>query len=389
MSEVARLARSLAAAAGNGRSVALATVVSVEGSSYRRAGAWMLSDADGAREGLISGGCLEADVAREATGVLKDGAPRVLRYDTRDPDDLVWGLGMGCRGVVHVRVERLEPESLRELTAFFARVADCRERGVLAIPAADPSDPRVRRAFVTSAAAFGSGLDPVQPEILAAARRILQDSNATAWSPTGESADTDPAASVPASGGEAAFEVVLPRIELLLCGAGEDALPLAELAVGLDWRIVVADHRSALARPERFPAARVLAVESPRRLGELLRPPFDRTAAIVMSHNVERDVEYAAALLPLRLPYLGLLGPRARGEQVLRAARGLSPESPADPSTVFAPVGLDVGSETPREIALAAVAEIAAVLAGRAGGHLREVRATGIDASGARAGRRG
>lgn len=364
MSELAALARRLGEAAERDAALALATVVSTEGSVYRRAGAWMTLDADGGRQGQVSGGCLETDLAERSAAALARGAPEIVTYDTRRPDDLLWGLGMGCQGLVRLLVEPLRGDRLRRLAAFFVRAAEGEEPAVLLTVISGPPGTVGERFLVTAVAAISAGGAPSWEEILA---EIARD--ARAWL---ESVPQPAATRTYKDGAlEIGFEIVPPRTRLVICGAGEDAVPLARLAGELDWRVLVIDHRPAWARPERFPAARVVALESPRDLPIVLAGAHARTAAVVMSHNFERDVQYAAALLPLGVPYLGLLGPRPRGEQILRTAEALCAKRRRS-ARVFSPVGLDIASETPLEIALAIVAEISAVLAGRSGGHLKD-----------------
>jgi xanthine dehydrogenase accessory factor len=355
MSELSALARRLGEAAERDSALALATVVSTEGSAYRRAGAWMVIDPDGRRQGQVSGGCLEADLVERATAVLARGVAEIVTYDTRHPDDLIWGLGLGCQGIVRVLVEPLSGDRLRRIATFFQRVAGGTEPAVLVTAISG----EVGERFLVTAREVisSSGAMRLAEEIARDARQRLG---------TGELAGTRVYGRR-----EVSFENLFPRTRLILCGAGEDAVPLARLAGELDWRVLVIDHRAAWANPERFPAAEVAWIENPRDLPACFGVAHARTAAVVMSHNFDRDVQYAAALLPLGLPYLGLLGPRKRGEQILGAAEGFCPDRSRS-AAVFSPVGLDIASETPREIALAVVAEISAVLAGRSGGHLKD-----------------
>ncbi len=379
MSELTALARRLATAAGEetGAALALATVVSTEGSAYRRAGAWMTVDPEGVRQGQVSGGCLEADLAERAAAVLARGVPETVTYDTRQPDDLLWGLGMGCQGVVRLLVEPLRGDRLRRLAAFFADAAELTRPAVLLTVISGPPDALGERLLVTADAVVSSGaashLEEIAGEIT---EELVRDARQSLESieliESGGSGAFRPAAGTYMKGAlEIGREILSPRPQLIVCGAGEDAVPLASLAAELDWRVLVIDHRPAWARPERFAGARVVALASPGDLPGLFAAAHARTAAVVMSHNFERDAQYAAALLPLGLPYLGLLGPKRRGEQILRTAEALVPEG-RRAARVFSPVGLDVAAETPREIALAIVAEISAVLAGRSGGHLAD-----------------
>jgi xanthine/CO dehydrogenase XdhC/CoxF family maturation factor len=171
---------------------------------------------------------------------------------------------------------------------------------------------------------------------------------------------------------EALIERADPPVSLLICGAGEDAVPLAALAQALGWETRVFDHRPAVLTAERFPGARALLSLPPGGVAE--RIALDaRTVAVIMTHNNEHDLEWLRALRQTEIGYLGLLGPRSRAQRLL-SALDAEPES-RPPVPVHNPAGLDIGSETPREIALSILAEIQAVLAHRPGGFLQDRKA--------------
>ncbi|MEP7132883.1 MAG: XdhC family protein, partial [Acidobacteriota bacterium] len=351
------LARALRGASDRNERVALATLVATEGSAYRRAGAWMLVSEDGARQGLLSGGCLEADVAERAAEAMARGQSELATYATGDSDDLVWGLRMGCPGVVRILIEPLAGAALADAAAFCEHVRDVPEQATLAT-ALPPGRGRLLATSSGALASTEAGLLPA-----AAATEALK--RAAGRPPTSGVETID--------GIEIAFASVSPRIRLLICGAGDDALPVSTLAADLGWDVLVADHRPAAARPERFPNARAVLVSRAEEILTHLPGEHTRTAAVVMTHNVDRDVEWAAALLPLDLAYLGFLGPKRRGDQMLETARPLA--SVVRARRILSPAGLDIGAETPREIALSIVAEISAALSGRGGGPLAERQA--------------
>jgi xanthine dehydrogenase accessory factor len=295
---------------------ALATLVSVEGSSYRRPGARMLLGVDGWRGGGISGGCLEADVIEQARATLGDGQTRLAVYDTTAENDIVWGLGLGCSGLARVLIERLEG----------------------------------RPAW---AAELQRNLSVREPTELAV------DWQAGSGRPLG----TRLAAEAP-DDGRAFRERVLPPPRLLIFGAGDDAQPLARMAIELGWTVVVFDPLPGIASPERFPGAQCIALSS---LEAAADAPVDaRTCAVIMNHRYLFDLPILRALLPMQLPYLGLLGPKRRAERLLAEIRA---EGVIDPSlakeSLRAPVGLDLGGDAPESVALSIVAEIQAVFNGR------------------------
>ena len=306
----------------------LATLVRVDGSSYRRPGARLLVTADGTRTGSISGGCLEEDVAEHARSVLSSGRASLIVYDTTTENDLAWGVGLGCHGVVRVLVEKLPPAP--DWTAALRENIRRRVSTELSI-VWDAADPTLLGTHLT-------GKMPAQPGALSGVFR----------------------------------ETVPPPTPLVICGAGDDARPLVRFAKELGWHVSVIDPRPAFAKAERFPEADVTAVVRPEEVAT--RVSIDeRTLAVVMTHHYRHDVPFLRALLPFPLAYLGLLGPKNRAEKILNdlAADGLA-VTPAQRARLHAPVGLDLGGDTPEAVALAILGEMQAALSGRDARPLRE-----------------
>lgn len=307
---------------GAAEGAVLATLVAVEGSSYRRPGTRLLRTAAGARIGTISGGCLEEDVCARAEAVARGGAPEVAVYDTTSENDLLWGVGTGCHGVVRVLLERL-PGRADWIEALAANLA-ARRPTELAVAWGTPD----RAGWGTS---LGGG---------------------------------GPAAGV-------FRETVRPPPALVVFGAGDDAAPLVRGAKELGWHVTVADVRPGLATRERFPEADALVAAPAAELAGRAAPEAG-ALAVVMTHHYVHDLPLLGDLLPRPLSYLGLLGPRARAERILgdleKQGRGPSPERR---DFLRAPVGFDLGAETPEEVALSILAEMRAVLAGRDGRPLK------------------
>lgn len=346
-----------------GQPLALATVVKVEGSAYRRPGARMLIHPDGTRLGSVSGGCLEADVVRRAQEVMATGEPSYVLYDSRASNgDLVAELG--CKGAVGILIERATDLSVFNSLAFCATLACERRTGMMAtVFRVEGNSPvRVGERWMRCAhEAF-----PVQGETSELATLLPE----AEWPPPGQ-ARPCPVAFAQGKA-EVLVESLQPPVALLLCGAGQDAVPLAQMARGLGWQVTVLDHRLALLTPERFPGIEALRVSSPTRLCETFRPDR-RTAAVLMTHSYTHDLDWLSVLLPTPLSYIGLLGPQKRAERLLSDLYqdGMVPDRERL-ARVHSPVGLDIGAETPEEIALSILAEIQAVLSQRAGGFLRE-----------------
>jgi xanthine/CO dehydrogenase XdhC/CoxF family maturation factor len=332
VSEIDTLLDEAAARRARGERMALATVVSVRGSSYRRPGARLLVPEDGSPIGLISGGCLEEEAARLAREALVLDAPLLVTIDHSAEGDELWGSGLGCRGVIELLAE--PPAMAHEtLDALLAARRDGRASYLL------------------------TGLD--------GERRHLTATQADAL---GERAALAVAHGRPTLLGESVLDPILPPLHLVVCGAGPDAGPLVVAAQRQGWRIDVADPRRSFLRAERFPGARLVDAE-PRQVGSAT-DAGEWTAAVVMSHDLLRDAAFVEGLLGRGLTYLGVLGPRDRTERLI--AELPTPPSNEDLAALHAPAGLDIGADGAEQVATAIVAEILAVVHGRTGGRLRE-----------------
>jgi len=305
----------------------LATLVKVEGSSYRRPGARLLLLADGRHMGSISGGCLEDDVITHAREVLANGMAKTITYDTTTENDLVWGVGLGCHGVVHVLIEKLPSQPVW----------------------ADALRENFRRRMATELAIVWRG-------------------------PAGTPLGTHLANALPAlpPTTEVFRQIVSPPVALVIFGAGDDAQPLVRFAKELGWQVTIVDPRPAFATSKRFPKADTIIITRPDETPARLALGTD-TLTVIMTHHYHHDLPLLRALLPRPLAYLGLLGPKKRAEKILSdlAADGLA-ITPAMRTRLHAPVGLDLGADHPGEVALAILAEMKATLAGRDARPLRE-----------------
>lgn len=316
----------------------LATVVVSSGSTYRKVGARMLLDRAGKQTGSISGGCLESDLIGSAWTRTENG-PAIVTYDSTSSEDIVWGFGLGCNGVVKLLLERITSGDAS--LAFLEQRLLRRDAGVLATVISEGPG-LARRGFL------------VEPET----------DTSTELKRVGKSVLDDLRSRIEHIGDDIVlFEAVQPPLNLALFGGGFDAGPLVEIAKQMGWFVTVTDHRESHARPTRFPTAdQVILLDRPENCGLKMD---GHTAAVVMSHNYLRDLETLRWLMRTDVGYIGMLGPRRRTEQMLRELR-------AEPSdAVHAPVGLDIGADGPHEIALSVVAEIVAFIAKRPGMSLR------------------
>ena len=345
------------------RPCALATVVEVMGSAYRRPGARMLVTDDGELTGAISGGCLEGDARQRARRAIFQGEPALVTYDTRDEDDPRHGLGPGCQGVVRILLEPLDfthPNNPLELLRDFARhpapavLATVFETDAHGLRAA------VGQRVLLTGAGVVRGTPLLAAPLAEAARATLAQ---------GQSRIVDLATD--AGPVRASLEVLLPPLRLVVYGAGNDAQPLVHLAASLGWHITVVDGRPHLATAARFPEAAAVRVVPVAELAVATPDPL--AYHVLLSHNYAYDLAALQTLLASPAPYVGLLGPRLKAQRLLAELV----TAPADQlaglhARLHSPIGLDLGSETPEEIALAIVAEVQAQHSGRQGRPLRE-----------------
>jgi len=298
-----------------GRAAVLATIVRGKGPTYRRPGATMVIPADGPPVGAISGGCIQSDLLEAATAVLDDARPRLLEYDTSSPDDLLFGTASGCGGLMAVLVAPVPDDILAEMVAQ-----------------------------------LNQGCPVVLKTDMVTGRRVLGGS-------------TDLGLHWYEDEGQTFCQTIEPPPRLIVCGAGDDAVPVVGLAAVAGFLVTVVDHRPLWATPERFPEAdRVVVCEA----GGLEQVGGDY--AVLVTHHYEHDLTHLRVLLQRPMAYVGLLGSRERARLLAGDLLAERPDlAPAARSVLRAPVGLDIGADGPQEIAIAIVAELIAERARRPG----------------------
>jgi xanthine dehydrogenase accessory factor len=398
--ETAEIVARLGEIEAAGRRAALATVVRIVGSAYRRPGAKLLIEEDGGTLGSVSGGCLEADVREVAKAVLDSGQPWLRHYDTAD-ENILWGLGLGCNGQVDVLVQPATAGPLERLLPRLGELFAGDTSFALATLLPEGTEPPVLEGSGAGAAP-GCGISDEAGAVVlvesggtASARGLSTAASGGRRQTAGDLAAVLPeraraalaagTSGVQEADGRRVFvEVQQPPPHLLVCGAGDDAKPLVAYAADVGFRVTLLDHRPALLRPEWFPHAARLAAARPEDDGILL-PPAARTLAVVKTHSLHHDREWVRLLLAAGLPYIGVLGPRARTEAILRdvwtgaaapagAVGGSGGPRGAAADRVFGPVGLDLGADGPRQVAVSIVAELLAFTAHREPRHLSERR---------------
>lgn len=320
--ETSRVAAVLSDELAAGRSCVLAVLLHVKGSGYRRPGAKLLVQANGFLHGNVSGGCLEADLRERAARILATGIAERIHYDTSDDERVAWGLGLGCNGQIDIWAFPVTPADSRF-------IADLRNR-----LAGD-------RAF--------SIVFPLAPE---------------AAGPTLAEASPGDACRIETGGGDRFIDVLEPPPSFVILGAGDDSVPLAALAARAGFRVTVVDHREAMLDPALYPDATRVRRRPEDGIQGL--PAGASTLVVIKAHHIRLDRAWASLYAATNARYIGLLGPRARREDILASI----PVAHRD--RFHGPCGLDIGAEGAEQVSISIVAEALAVWAGRAGGALKE-----------------
>ncbi len=339
------------------RKAALATVIRVEGSAYRRVGARMLVLDDGVWTGGISGGCLEGDALKRARLAIHQNKSSTVVYDTTRDDEYQIGVGLGCNGVIETLFTPIDPADPYNPISLFRKLTQ--QRTVHIVVAVIET----RGAVPFQAGQF---FDLITLKRLAEANRLealrnrlekdVQQLSARKRSSIVEY-------QLPGGSVKLLLETILPPVRLVLAGANYDVFPLARCACELGWEIVL------VAAARKFSAALSGVADRLVEPAEPL-PVDDFTAVVLLAHDYSTDLENLKKSLAARAPYIGVLGPKKRWlkmTQTLETQPDLMEES-----GLFAPVGLDIGANTPEEIAMSIIAEIIAFFSGRAGGFLRD-----------------
>ncbi|HTP12428.1 MAG TPA: XdhC/CoxI family protein [Bacteroidota bacterium] len=361
MKELADIVRAFKTASESGLSTALATVVHVSGSTYRRPGARMLFSTKGRLAGLINAACLESDLFERAKKVIAGGKPELINYDTTSADDIIFGLGLGCNGTVEIL---LEPGQQRLADKMAILERSLSGSGPIILATIVGGDANQIGAFLASDGSkriANTGAD----SMLAAALEktcVLTDGAAFAEK------------EIPYEGGSVRvfIETLFPPLPLVIFGAGPDALPLVDAAKFLGWHVSVVDSRPAYATKAHVANADAVILAEPERVRECVNLSR-RHVAVIMTHNFDKDKKLLQILLESPCQYVGLLGPTSKFQTLVenleREGFTLNKEQRG---RLHAPIGLDIGAETPEEIAFSIISEIKAVLEHRAGGFLRD-----------------
>lgn len=336
---------------------ALAIVIETDGSVYRRAGARSVVLEDGRILGVISGGCAEQDLLEHAKDTWETGLSKQIEYDFRSPDDILWGMGAGCNGALLISLLPFDPTNQSDLADRLLSDTERRANAHEAYTA------------ITVLQSSDVSLYPIGPLTDELVSSVLTRLGMEA--PSNPTLPTLVRQSIDGVDVELFIETVAPRPHLVVIGAGDDAVPLVKYAAEADWHVTVMDHRTIMNNAVRFPEADVYDVI---RRDEYGQHSFHKsTFVVVMTHNYEHDREILKCLVSQKLAYVGVLGPRQRFERLLdELAKGGLKIGESQLQKFHSPVGLDLGAETPEEIAMSILAEAMACRRARQGGFLRD-----------------
>lgn len=343
---------------------ALVTVVHLDGSSYRRPGARMLVNEDGKITGAISGGCLEGDAQKKALFTISEQKNVLFTYDTSKEDDSEMGIHLGCEGLIQVLFEKIDSQKENNPIELLRKALSVRQKAVVVtlFDLDNKEKEQLGTCLLLQEDGTISGNIPLsqfENSILNDLTEVMQNEESVFKQyRSGQESVT------------AFFEFIHPPVSLVVLGAGNDAIPLMKFADVLGWDFRIIDRRDTHANKDRFPLASQTLVANPDVALNYIS--YDkRTFFVLVTHSYKCDYYFLKSLCAADVPYVGILGPKKKLNRMLGELKeGGVPLNQAKISTIFSPTGLDIGAETPEEIALSIIAEIQAVLKGKKGGML-------------------
>jgi len=358
MKEIKDIIRSFDEAQKQGRQTALATVVHLDGSSYRRPGARMLITDEGQLTGAISGGCLEGDALRKALLVMSQQRSMLVTYDTMDEDDAKFGIGLGCNGIIQVLIEPINPDEPNNPIQLLKIVAEKREKAVVVtlFSLENKKDTQPGTRLLLKENYQQERNTPLKDILVKDGTNTLRDGRTIFRTYQSESQSLT-----------AFIELVEPAVSLIAIGAGNDVIPVIAMAEILGWETTVIDGRPAYAKKERFVSSCQVLVSKPENVISQIEID-NRTVFVLMTHNYNYDMAMLHQLLLKNVIYVGMLGPKKKLDRILGELRDQGASFTEEQlASVHSPVGLDIGAETSEEIALSILSEIKAVLSGKQG----------------------
>ena len=367
MKEIREIINAYNKAKKNEKRLALATLVHLNGSSYRRPGARMIVDEEGQLTGAISGGCLEGDALRKAVFCIHTQIPKLVVYDTSDEEDATIGIQLGCSGIIQVLFEPIDETDPLNPIELLKKAIHKRQNTVLVTLYA----PKIKKGDIvgTSMLLEESGEFHNNSSFPFVPKTLMQDIKDTltikksSFKSYQQNDHTF----------NAFLSFISPPISLVIVGAGNDAIPLQSIAETLGWEVTIVDGRHTYAKVERFSSACQIIVSKPEKVLQQI-PIDEKTVFVLMTHNYNYDYAILKALLGKNIHYIGALGPKKKLDNMitdLKAENIFLDER--QKNILYGPVGLEIGAETPAEIALSITAEIMSVMNNKKGGSLRNL----------------
>jgi xanthine dehydrogenase accessory factor len=366
MKEIKDILQSFTLAQQHGKRTALASVVHLDGSSYRRPGARMLINDEGLLTGAISGGCLEGDALRKAMLVIAQQYSKLVTYDTSDEEDVSVGVQLGCAGIIQVLFEPIDANAAINPIKLLQKAIAKRQNAVLVtlFSIEEKNKPQAGTCLLMEEDKTITGDIPfaaIREAVMADVYTALESQVSLFKNYTSENVSVT-----------AFIEFLKHAVSLVVVGAGNDAIPLVNIADVIGWEARVVDGRNTHAKPERFAAACQVLVSKPEKALEQI-PIDEQTVFVLMTHNYNYDLAMLKALLERNVKYIGVLGPKKKLERMLDELKdGGMKLTEEQLSSIYGPVGLEIGAETAEEIALSIISEIKAVFAGKKGASLRD-----------------
>jgi len=360
MKELNDIVRAYDKAILQNKHMVLATVVRVDGSSYRRPGARMLVTEDSTITGAISGGCLEGDALEKALFAMATGENKLITYDSSGEDDIQFGLHLGCNGVVHILFEPVKKEDPQNPVELLRLISNAGEEAILVtLFSLKKIQPGTKLLYLKNHI-HGSLSKQVQALLTEHIKRAFGEKQSAFMDLETEQGNCS-----------AFIEYIERPVSVVIAGAGNDIQPLVEIAAMLGWSVTVVDGRFHYALPERFPGAAKVLYSRPADILSQIKTD-SRTVFLLMSHNYNYDLAFLQQIVQQEFGYIGLLGPAQKRDRILSDLQDqgmLLNENQL--SKIHGPAGLDIGAENATEIAVSIVAEVKAFLSARSGASLK------------------
>lgn len=360
MKEISDILKAYSEAQNEDKKCALATVVKVEGSSYRQAGARMLVTEDGFLTGAISGGCLEGDALRKALLSIHQKQNKLVTYNTSNEDEAEVGLQLGCNGIVHILFEYIDNETANNPIQLLQQLELERKEAVIVTVFSlkrNVSQIGTTLFFRKESPVLHHNNDVLN--LISDAKEVLETKTSIVKKLHSESDN------------EALIEYIKPPISLIIAGAGNDVQPLVKMANVLGWKITIQEGRATHATKKRFPKAdHIFTIKAEDFLEKIVID--NQTYFLLMTHNYKYDLGVLKLLLERDFHYLGILGPKSKFNRMLDdlLIEGITVNE-EQLGKIHSPVGLDIGAETSEEIALSIISEIKAFASERTGTSLK------------------